>query len=144
MSGVIGCLRCMGSVAVSAAGLMILVGCSATLDKVFVSGSKTEAAPTYALYEGLEDVDRELAWTTRQTALETLISGKTEQWRNDGTSASGAITPLATWKTSEGFYCREFEEVVVRADGSPASDNGTACRDGDGVWKLAPKAQTSA
>ncbi len=144
MSGVISRLRCMGSVAVSAAGLMALAGCGSTLDRVFISGSQTEAAPTYALYDGLADVDRELAWTTRQSALEKRVSGKSEHWTNDGTAASGATTPLATWKTDEGVYCRAFEEVVLRAGGAPLSDTRTACRDGDGIWKLAPEQPSSA
>lgn len=57
--------------------------------------------------------DRELALETRLEALERQISGRTLTWTNEASGTRGAITPLRTFQTPAGQWCREYREIVT-------------------------------
>jgi surface antigen len=67
-----------------------------------------------------------------QHALERAPSGEAMTWPAHGATAAGAVTPLRTFRAAAG-YCRDYE--VGPAGGAPPVARGTACRDGDGVWR---------
>jgi len=56
--------------------------------------------------------DRELALETRIEALERLLSGNTLTWANDASGTQGSITPLRTFQTPAGQWCREYRETT--------------------------------
>lgn len=60
-----------------------------------------------------------------QQALDSAASGVTVS------TANGQLTPLTTFRTLDGRYCREYERFT-NADRASA---GIACRDADGRWQ---------
>ena len=86
-----------------------------------------------SLYDQLGDGDVRLAAATLQQSLEQRRNGETASWRNAATGATGSITPQRTLFTSDGGYCREYDETIVIGERSGQSRN-TACRDGQGNW----------
>jgi surface antigen len=70
-----------------------------------------------------------------QYALENTRTNTDTAWRNPDTGNYGSITPVETYQTGSGQYCREYiQEVVVAGERQQAY--GTACRQPDGTWKI--------
>lgn len=70
-----------------------------------------------------------------QYALENTRTHQTTTWRNPDSGNYGGVTPLDTYQTSSGQYCREYlQEVVIGGELQQAY--GTACRQPDGSWKI--------
>lgn len=88
--------------------------------------------PAYASLAPRAEV---LARNTVQTALETAQSRSSLDWSFAEDGSKGAITPLRSYKSTTGFYCREYVEVIETALKGSDSRQRTACRDVDGVWK---------
>jgi len=70
---------------------------------------------------------------TVQYALETLPSGDSTAAQIGGNSFS--VTPVRTWKSVTGHYCRVFELTVLSPGGAADRAQGLRCRDNDGMWK---------
>jgi surface antigen len=70
-----------------------------------------------------------------QYALEHTRTNTSTAWRNPDTGNSGAITPVETYQTREGQYCREYIQTVIVA-GKEQQAYGTACRQPDGSWMI--------
>lgn len=83
----------------------------------------------------LDDQDRRTAATTTQRALNNQPAGTTTAWRNPDSGNSGTVTPVRTYQTATGQYCREFEQTVT-IGGTPQRSYGTACRQPDGTWQI--------
>lgn len=78
--------------------------------------------------------DYALSQAARTRALETQISGETISWTNPDSGSSGQVTPLRTFKTSEGKWCREYlQQAVLLSEG--ALRKAVACREADGHWR---------
>lgn len=78
--------------------------------------------------------DYELSQAARSRALETQISGEAISWINPDSGSSGKVTPLRTFKTSEGQWCREYlQQAVLVTEG--ALRKAVACREADGRWR---------
>lgn len=58
-----------------------------------------------------------------QQVLDGTASGVTVN------TADAQLTPMATFRTTDGRYCREYEKLTDRAS------TGIACRDADGRWQ---------
>jgi surface antigen len=86
-----------------------------------------------ALYQGLADSDVTLASRLAQTALEKAPDGVTRRWTNDQTGNRGEITPLRTYATENGYFCRDFREELAVGD-TVGRFYHTACRDDDARW----------
>lgn len=65
-------------------------------------------------------------------ALENLVSG-TPATLSLG-EAEVTVTPLRTWKSVSGHWCRRYELAVAEPGAEPARDQATRCRQ-DGIWK---------
>ncbi|WP_353621276.1 RT0821/Lpp0805 family surface protein [Labrenzia sp. R4_1] len=102
-----------------------------------ISGCTASALVGPGTGSGLARSDQTMAEATFQNALEKSLSGKTSSWRNQETGASGSVTPVRTWKTRSGVYCRAYRENILLASGTRRQDNGTACRNKSGKWLLA-------
>lgn len=70
-----------------------------------------------------------------QYALENTRTNTVTTWRNPDSGNSGWITPVETYQTGQGQYCREYYQTVV-VGGQPQQAYGTACRQPDGSWKI--------
>ena len=88
-----------------------------------------------ALGNALDDADREYAMRNSYYALERAPTGTSSTWRNPDTGHSGTLTPTRTFETSQGGYCREFQQTV-RVGGRSERAYGTACREPDGSWRI--------
>jgi len=93
------------------------------------------AAASEASGTALSGVDLQLAAEARQQALETKLSQAPTFWTNEATGNAGVITPLRTYRTSTGYYCRVYQERIHHRTGSPVTRTATACRDDGGVWR---------
>jgi surface antigen len=83
----------------------------------------------------MDDVDRMKMAQAQHESLENGRSGDQTTWTNPDTGHSGSISPLSTNQTSDGKYCREFQQEVV-IGGETEQAFGTACRQPDGSWKI--------
>jgi surface antigen len=67
-------------------------------------------------------------------ALEHAPSHQPVSWRNPKDGTAYEVTPLRTFETDGGRYCREYTTVVT-IDGREQTARGTACRDANGTWR---------
>ena len=86
------------------------------------------------LYGGLDDSDVKLAARLMQTTLEKAPDGTMRRWSNDQTGNSGEITPLRTYATEDGTFCREYREELA-VGGATGRFYHTACRDDAARWE---------
>jgi surface antigen len=86
--------------------------------------------------KSLDRADPAYASRAEYEALEYTPSGSSTPWRNPDTGHYGRVTPIETYETAGGDYCREFQH---HADigGRTQSVYGTACRTPDGQWQAA-------
>jgi surface antigen len=86
-----------------------------------------------ALYGALSDEDVALAARLVQNSLEQAPDGAMRRWRNDTTGHSGTITPVRTYVTAAGHFCRDYQEEIA-AGGRQGRFLHTACRADDARW----------
>ena len=85
--------------------------------------------------KSLDYVDRQKAKEAEQTALENNRAGVTTTWRNPDTGNFGRVTPKPATQLASGEFCREYEHEIS-VDGRTEVAKGTACRQGDGNWRV--------
>ena len=88
-----------------------------------------------AIGDRMDAADRQRAQVAATRALETAPSGQSVAWRNPDTGNAGAVTPVRTYQTSTGQYCREYTQTIT-VGGEKHQSYGTACREPDGSWKI--------
>ncbi len=109
---------------------------------LWLSAAMAEEARTSLWAQGygsLDAADVAVAKRTVQLTLERVRSNSTRYWIRIDSGNSGAVTPLRTFRTRGGFFCREYRESVVVANATTATHRSVACRDRDGVWKAVGK-----
>jgi surface antigen len=82
----------------------------------------------------LDSVDQDYAGSAASNALEYNRSGTPAEWRNPDSGNYGYTTPVRTYQ-SNGYDCRDFETTIY-VDGRPETARGSACRQGDGTWRI--------
>jgi len=85
--------------------------------------------------KSLDRADRLAMQNSAHHALEKNRTNQAATWVNPDTGHSGTITPVKTYKTPEGRYCREYRQTVKIGDEEQKA-YGTACRQPDGSWKI--------
>jgi surface antigen len=85
--------------------------------------------------KSLDRADRLALERATQSSLERAPSGTATQWRNPDSGNYGTITPRPAYQTSNGQYCREYQQTVV-VGGETQSAYGRACRQPDGTWRI--------
>ena len=108
------------------AGLTLLLGACAQ------APAESRGDPAYG---GLAPRAEVLARNTLQEALETARSQSSLSWIYAEDGSKGQITPLRTYRSTTGYYCREYVEIVESPADSRTARQRTACRDNDGLWK---------
>ena len=83
----------------------------------------------------LDRADRLAMRQNAQYALENTRTQQTTTWHNPDSGHHGSITPVKTYQTNAGQYCREYIQKVYIA-GKEQQAYGTACRQPDGTWKI--------
>ncbi len=87
--------------------------------------------PEERLYEKMTDFNVVAATENLLIALETSPDGEKYIW-NHG-SYKGYIIPVTTFLNEEGYFCRNYVEVLIRRTEYNMYEN-LACRDHDGEW----------
>ena len=88
-----------------------------------------------ALGNSLDNADRNYAERNAHYALESTPTGTTSEWRNPDSGHRGSTTPIRTYETASGSYCREFTQTIY-VGGRAEEGYGTACRQPDGSWQI--------
>jgi surface antigen len=88
------------------------------------------------IHGDMSDGDVALVVATLQTTLESAAPGESDAWSNPDTGMSGSITAGRAVVTSDGYICRGFTERLEHEGRTAIMDN-RACRDDDGVWRVA-------
>lgn len=83
----------------------------------------------------LDQADRLAMESNAQYALEHAPTNTSTPWRNPDSGNAGQITPIETYQTKNGEYCREYHQTVW-VGGKEQQAYGTACRQPDGSWKI--------
>ena len=69
-----------------------------------------------------------------QAALETHLSGRGRPWASAKSNYSGRLTPVRTWRSRSGHFCRAFVEIVRLPSGIERNGRASACRNEAGSW----------
>ena len=85
--------------------------------------------------KSLDRADAVHASRAQYQALEYTPSGHATSWRNPDTGHYGRVTPIETYETGGGSYCREFQHQA-QIGGRNREVYGTACRTPDGQWQV--------
>ena len=85
--------------------------------------------------QSLDRADQLAMERNAQYALENTRTNTATTWRNPDSGNYGSITPVETYQTASGQYCREYTQTVVVA-GEKQQAYGTACRQPDGSWQI--------
>ena len=64
-------------------------------------------------------------------ALETMEDGARLEWNR--ARYSGYVIPTVTFINEQGYFCRDYLEVLIRDSEYNIYEN-KACRDHDGAW----------
>ena len=84
------------------------------------------------MQEQLLQMRQEIASLKHQT-LENTPSGKAVSWVAPVGQTRAEVRPLATFRTKDNRFCREYEERLEDANGVEIR-RGVACRTGKGHW----------
>jgi len=138
-----GCAPSMGPK--ETGGTIIGAGAGALLGSQIGSGSGTIVAVAIGTLAGallgqgvgqsLDRADQLMMERNAQYALESTRTNVATTWRNPDTGNYGSITPVETYRTSQGQYCREYTQTVF-IGGQARQAYGTACRQPDGSWMI--------
>jgi surface antigen len=85
--------------------------------------------------KSLDRADTLYASRAEYKALEYTPSGYSTPWRNPDTGHYGSVTPIETYESTDGAYCREFQHQA-QIGGRSRDVYGTACRTPDGQWQV--------
>jgi surface antigen len=88
-----------------------------------------------AIGDRMDAADKRQAQAATTKALETTPSGTATQWKNPDSGNYGSVTPVRTYQTASGQYCREYRQTVM-IGGEQNEAYGKACRQPDGSWKI--------
>jgi surface antigen len=129
----------MGTVLGGAGGGLLgaAIGKNASGDRGFVYtavGTLLGAMIGNSIGTSLDSADREYADYAATSALEYNRSGTAASWRNPDSGNYGYTTPVRTYHT-DGYDCRDYETTIY-VDGRPETARGSACRQGDGTWRI--------
>jgi surface antigen len=88
-----------------------------------------------AIGNRMDAADQQRANAAASQALESVPSGQSVAWRNPDSGNNGVVTPVRTYQTSTGQYCREYNQTIT-IGGEKHQSFGTACREPDGSWRI--------
>ncbi len=89
----------------------------------------------YALGERLYPSDQVAYDKTASRALNASEDGQPLAWSNDETGNSGIFRPVRTFKTADGWLCRDYRTTTALQE-RIRQGTGTACLQADGNWRV--------
>ena len=98
-------------------------------------GTLAGAALGGEIGRSLDRADRLAMERSTQGALESNRTGAASAWRNPDSGNEGTVTPVRTYRTASGQYCREYRQTIT-VGGKTESGYGRACRQPDGTWRI--------
>src|SRR5262249_4653977 len=129
----------------TAAGTLVGAGGGALIGSQFGSGKGQLITTAIGALAGawagsevgksLDRADRLEMERTTQTGLEGAPWRQASEWRNPDTGNYGTVTPVQTYQSASGQYCREYEQTIT-VGGRTEQGYGRACRQPDGSWKI--------
>ncbi len=78
--------------------------------------------------------DQMMAASILSEALETHESGRTFVWAGEQSDIEVEITPLRTFRSASGKWCREYQQRTIGL-ANVEQRQGVACRDAEGSWQ---------
>jgi surface antigen len=87
------------------------------------------------LGRSLDESEREAVADLTQDTLEHTPTGTAATWENPDKTVAAEVVPTRTTVAATGETCRDFEQTVM-VDGRSETVHGTACREGDGRWRI--------
>lgn len=76
---------------------------------------------------------------TAEKAMEEAADGQLMNWVNPVTGSAGTVTPVRSYFSADGDYCRDYKATIAIPNAYGAG-HGQACRRAGGVWHFAGKA----
>lgn len=70
--------------------------------------------------------------------LEEAPVGHVVAWSDPFTRVAYVITPVRTYETAPGAYCRDYSASSTVVDADAHEIRGVACREADGAWRIVP------
>src|SRR5215216_2587034 len=127
---------CRGTISSAILMALVLMGCESTGPKTAIGGLGGAAAGGLlaaalggdgtgiaagailggllggAIGDRLDAADRAKASAASSQSLESVPSGQSGAWRNPDSGNSGVVTPVRTYQTATGQYCREYTQTI--------------------------------
>ena len=100
-----------------------------------IAGTLLGGAIGSSIGASMDNADMAAYNDASRRALENAPAGKTLPWKNPESGNYGSITPSNYYQSSNGQYCREYNQTIV-IGGKKQSGHGTACREPDGTWQI--------
>ena len=85
------------------------------------------------IYADLDNGDTRAATELMQRTLENEQSWRVANWKNGDSGRGGSVTPVRTFRSENGTYCREFRESVASSK-RVVAEIAVACRDPAEGW----------
>jgi surface antigen len=120
----------LGAVVGGAIGSQVGEGSGRTV--AIVVGSVLGAVIGREIGKDLDERDRACVGHS----LELVKNGQSVRWVNEHTHVTYVLTPRAPAKGAAA-NCRTYD-LKATLDGRSRTSKGSACRDGDGTWKIQP------
>ncbi|MFQ5783802.1 MAG: RT0821/Lpp0805 family surface protein [Alphaproteobacteria bacterium] len=88
----------------------------------------------FARLEADRQEQRAFIERTVNQALEKQLSGTAVNWRNPVNGDHVTITPVRTYRSESGKWCREYRQITTTPDGRTEHHRAIACRESNGGW----------
>lgn len=114
----------------------VLLGLANTVDAAASQGPERAEILSPALVASdfqLSGPDRLSLEAALQYSLERMVSGQAHSWQAAQGSANAHLTPLRTFRSASGHFCREYR-ARIKTGNRRAELHGIACRGSDAVW----------
>ncbi len=125
----------IGTVAGGAIGAILgsQIGSGSGRDFAIAGGAILGALAGSEIGRQLDERDRLLMAQAQQQAT-TAPLGSAIAWNNDRSGHRGTVTAVDDGRTTDGRYCRRFEQDIY-VDGRQQTETGIACQRADGTWE---------
>ena len=87
-----------------------------------------------ARLEAFRRADLRMIETVVNDVLEKRLSGVTVDWQSAESGSHGSVTPVRTFKSVAGTWCREYLRTTITST-QREQRRAIACREPDGTWR---------
>jgi len=103
-------------------------------------GALAGAGGGYIVGDMIDPSDQAMYNESARKALASAADGSIAEWSNPATGNGGIFTPIRTYNTTAGRFCRDYRVTVAIAPadgeyGAIERGEGTACQQADGSWR---------